>query len=265
MFIDTHTHICPDKIAEAATKQAAEFFKTTPEGLMSLSGLLAHMERCGIDASVTFCVAEKPSVVRPANDFLMKVCDNKRVIGLGTLHPDFEDYKAEIRRLRAGGIKGIKFHSLIQDLYPDEERLMRFYPEMGDDMIAYFHMGQGSGHPSEPVKATPERLARVLEAFPQLKVVAAHFGGYGMVQEAMKHLAGKNLYFDTCWTPPLPKPDPKLATDMIKKHGANRFLFGTDYPFGNGLGDRDWLMRLPLSDREKERILGDNARELFGI
>ena len=263
MIIDSHTHIYPDKIAEIIAKQSAASMHSELEGPMNLSGLLAHMQRCGIDASATFCVAEKPSVVKSANDFLMKVCDNRRIIGLGTLHPDFEDYKAEIRRLRAGGIKGIKFHSLFQGLYPDEERMMRFYPEMGDDMIAYFHMGQDPGRPSDTVKATPERLARVLEAFPKLKVVAAHFGALGMLEEATKHLLGKNLYFDTCWT--ISKPDPKLVADFVKKQGANRFLFGTDYPFGNGQTDRKWIMSLPLSDKDKGRILGDNAKELFRI
>src|SRR3972149_6891988 len=131
MIIDTHTHVVPDRIAPVVERKTAEHFASAGmklHGPMTIAGLLAAMDRCGIDRSAVFCVAEKPAVVRAANDFLAQHRANKRFILMGSIHPDTEDPKEEIDRLRRAGFKGVKFHSLFQDFYPDEERMLRIYP-----------------------------------------------------------------------------------------------------------------------------------------
>ena len=267
MIIDAHTHVYPERIAQVIVEKTVgdlgEGEGAKLYGPMTIPGLLSAMERGGVDISITFCIAERPEVVRAANDFVMTHCDRNRLRPLGTIHPDFEDYKAEMDRLRQNGIKGVKWSSLFQNFYPDEERMMRLYQAMGDDMIAYFHMGRASGKYAEHCKATPERLVRVMEIFPKLRVVAAHFGGMGMLEDTRKHLFGKNLYLDTAWT--LGELDPGLVAGMIKEHGPDRVLFGTDYPFGDAVKDVAFIHSLPISQEDKERILWKNAKELFGI
>jgi predicted TIM-barrel fold metal-dependent hydrolase len=267
VIIDTHTHVYPEKIAkvveEMATKDVSDESKLY--GPMTIPGLLSSMNKNGVDISLTFCVAEKAEVVRAANDFLMKSCDRKRIFGLGTIHPDFEDYEAEINRLRSNGIKGVKWNSLFQGFCLDDERMFRLYEAMGDDMIAYFHMGKGPGKYAEHYNSTPDKLARVLAAFPRMKVVAAHFGGLKMLEEVKKYLIGKNLYLDTSWSPSTGELDPALIADIVRQHGSDRIVFATDYPFCDTKKDIDAISRLPLSDEDKERIFWRNASELFGL
>ena len=267
MIIDTHTHVYPEKVAKAVEEVSTRDMEGEAKlsGPMTLPGLLASMERNGVDVSVTFCIAEKPSVVKPANDFIIEACDRKRVFGLGTLHADFEDYEVEINRLRSSGIKGIKWNSLFQGIALDDERMLRLYEIMGDDMIAYFHMGRGPGkHLAEHDKSTPDKLVRVLAAFPKLRVVAAHFGGLKMLAEAHQ-LVGKNLYLDTSWTPTVGELDPKTVADLIMEHGPDKVLFATDYPFADAGEEIKAISKLPLSDEVKERIFGKNAQELFAL
>lgn len=267
MIIDTHTHVYPDKIArvieEMAVKDVAEGARLY--GSLTVTGLLAAMERSGVDISFTFCLAEKPSVVVKSNDFLIESCDRKRLFGLGTMHPDFEDYEVEINRLRDNGIKGIKWSSLFQGFRLDDERMFRLYGAMGDDMVAYFHMGRGPSKYAGHTNSTPDMLARVLKAFPRMKVVAAHFGGLKMLEEARTYLIGKNLYLDTAWTDGLNSLGLDVITDLVKRHGSDKILFGTDYPFCDVKKEIEAVYRLPLSDEAKERILWKNARELFNI
>jgi len=268
MIIDTHTHVYPEKIAKAVEEVSSRDMEggASLSGPMTIPGLLDSMERNGIDTSITFCIAERPGVVKPSNDFIIKACDRQRVIGLGTLHPDFEDFEAEINRLRSSGIKGIKWNSLFQGVSLDDERMFRLYEIMGDDMIAYFHMGRGPGkHYAEHDKSTPDRLLKVMEAFPEMKVVAAHFGGLKMLEEAKTQLAGKNLYLDTSWTPTMGELDPGAVADLIMQHGPDKVLFATDYPFTDVGKEIKAVSSLPLSDSVKERIFWRNAKELFNL
>ena len=251
MIIDTHTHVYPEKIAKAVEEAA---LKGVAEGTKLYDSI-----------TIAFCLTEKPGQVRAANDFLMESCDRRRLFGLGTMHPDFDDYEVEINRLRSNGVKGIKWSSLFQGFTLDEERMFCLYEAMGDDMIAYFHMGRGPSKYTEHNNSTPDKLARVLEAFSKMKVVAAHFGGLKMLGEAREYLIGKNLYLDTAWTDGLDNLDPALVADIVKEHGSDKILFGTDYPFCDVKKEIEAVYRLPLSDEDKERILWKNACELFGL
>ena len=123
MIINTHTHICPDKIAKIVEDNFSSQFGSIYSSF-KVSSLLDDMVKCGVDISVVFCIAERPEVVKAANDFVISQQDNKKIIALGTIHPDFEDYKQEIARLKQSGIRGIKFSSIFQGFYPDEDRML---------------------------------------------------------------------------------------------------------------------------------------------
>lgn len=265
MIIDIHTHICPDRIAKVVEEISSRRFGTL-YGSMTLNALLLSMEECNIDISVVFNIAERPEVVKPANDFIIKVSDNKKIIGFGTIHPDFEDYKAEIKRLKTNNIKGVKFHSLIQGFFVDEPRMLRIYEELEkEDIICIFHCGKDPADPLSPPKTSPQKLAKVLNIFPKLKVIAAHFGGLYMLEEVREYLVGRNLYFDTSWTPSLKVLDPLQITEIIKNHGSNKILFGTDYPFTPRKEQINWIKELPLNEEDKQRILWINAQQLFNL
>ncbi len=266
MIIDTHTHICPDKIAPIVANNTVERLGIKIYGDFTVRGQLSAMDRWGINASQVFCVAEKPSVVQAANDFVASVCDGQRLFGLGTLHPDYENFEEEIDRLKAMKLKGVKFSSTFQDFFVDEERMLRIYQKLSDnDMIVYFHVGKESALSTEEVKTSPQGLARVLEIFPRLKVVAAHFGGLGMLEEVEEYLIGKDIYLDTAWAPSVDMLNPEVIVPIIKKHGPEKIFFGSDYPFNDTQREVNWISKLPIGTEEKERILWKNANEFFGF
>ena len=69
MVIDFHTHIFPDKIAAKTIAHLEEVgnIKAATDG--TLNGLLASMERCGVDMSVILPVATKPSQFESIQNF----------------------------------------------------------------------------------------------------------------------------------------------------------------------------------------------------
>ena len=96
-----------------------------------------------------------------------------------------------------------------------------------------------------------------------MKTVAAHFGGYTEWDSAEKTLVGTDVYFDTSST--LFKLPMEKALNMIKMHGVEKFLFGTDFPMWDALVEIQRVESLGLSDDENEKIFYKNAASLLGL
>lgn len=99
----------------------------------------------------------------------------------------------------------------------------------------------------------PERMARVLDAVPHLKVICAHLGGWSIWSEAWRVLAGReNVWVDTSSS--LYALEPEEAARIIRRYGADRVFFGTDYPMWRPEEEMERFLRLPLTGEEQERI-----------
>ena len=268
-MIDTHTHIFPDKIAAKAARrfQAAVGDAIPLAGDFTLRDLKAYMKRCGIEAVVTFCVGERPEVVVPANNFLIEIMDNQTIFSFGTILPNMEDPVGEVRRIQGKGIKGIKFHSLFQPIRARDENLFPIYDAMAEaGMIAYFHVGKDPVNPSHPPETGPQDVAHLKERFPALQIVAAHFGGLFMLDEARKWIIGRDIYIDTCWGPNIQGLKADLVVDLIRQHGAGKVLFATDYPAtSDPVPQIRWFKDLPVEEKEQQLIFRENARRLLGL
>lgn len=133
-------------------------------------------------------------------------------------------------------------------------------------MIVFLHAGGSRTKRTTDIEASPHRIARVMDLFPQLRIVAAHFGGSNMLEESKKYLVGRNLYLETAAPPSLESRIPKdTVVEMIKAHGANKIVFGTDFPLSHRRKEAEYIQKLPLSPEEKERILWKNAVELLKL
>jgi predicted TIM-barrel fold metal-dependent hydrolase len=52
---------------------------------------------------------------------------------------------------------------------------------------------------------------------------------------------------------------------MIRMHGANRILFGTDAPWQDPSSILSEFLKLPLTDKERRTICYESAFELFKL
>jgi predicted TIM-barrel fold metal-dependent hydrolase len=102
-----------------------------------------------------------------------------------------------------------------------------------------------------------------MDRFPKLRIIAAHLGGYCFWEEALTELAGRELYLDTSST--LPYVPETLLREIIRKHGAERLLFGSDYPLNTPGRERQCFdAKLGwLNSGEKDAICGGNAQKLL--
>jgi uncharacterized protein len=259
-IIDIHTHAWPDSVAEKAVTSLTHSGTLTASYDGSIVGLLGAMDVSGVDCSVVQPVATKPSQVAGINDWVAGI-SSARIIGFGAMHPDAEDPAAEIARMATLGIRGFKLHPEHQAFAPDEPRMAAIYDAaVAHDMTILFHAGHDELH--ETLRGTPESFAAVLDAYPDLRVVLAHLGGYRVWNHVAEVLVGRDVYLDTAYTlGHLPDAD---FVEIVHAHGAEKVLFGSDGPWTDAGAEIAWLRGLPLRAGVIEAVLGGNAERLLG-
>lgn len=262
-IIDVHAHVFPDELAARAVQQLAGRSGEQAVTDGTAAGLEASMRAAGIQLSVTQPVATKGSQVPSINSFAIRLNERPSLVNFGSLFPGYDGNAAEIRRLREAGIKGVKFHPDYQQFFVDEERLFPLYRALADaGLIAFFHAGVDIGLPP-PVHGTPDRIARVLDAFPGLTVVAAHFGGFKMWDDVERHLLGRDLWLDTSFT--LPYMPAERFVRMARAHGIGRVLFGTDSPWADQSAEVALMTNTGLTDEELDGVFYWNAAGLLRL
>ena len=68
------------------------------------------------------------------------------------------------------------------------------------------------------------------KAFPKLKMVMAHMGGWKQVAAFIDHAVGMDVYIDTSFT--LGYCTQEQIAEIFLKHSTDRILFATDTPWG---------------------------------
>jgi len=265
MVIDFHTHIFPDKIAARSIAALANVSGITAATDGTLKGLLDSMEKNNVDLSIILPVVTKPSQFESVNKFAVEVNQKYKgkLISFGGIHPDSEDYKAELNRIKELGLPGIKLHPDYQGVMIDDPRYMdiiRYADSLG--LIIMVHAGVDIGLP-EPVHCPPDKAKKVIDAIKPDKLILAHFGGWKQWEEVYELLAGENVYFDTSFI--FDYIEQEVFFKILKKHGHEKVLFATDSPWSD-VGKAVEVMRsMPLAQNVIEDILSGNARKLLSL
>lgn len=264
MMIDFHVHAFPDAVAQKAIPTlSACCGGVIPFYDGTVSSLKRHLTENGVDQAVVLNIATNVHQQKKVNDFAISLLSEPQLIPFGSVHPDSPDALSELERLKAAGIRGIKFHPDYQHFFVDEERLFPIYEKIAElGLITVFHAGVDIGYPA-PVHCTPERLARVLDRFGDAPVVAAHFGGYMLWEEVVEHLCGTKAYLDTAFS--YGKIPPDFAKKILAAHDIHRILLGSDLPWSTAADEARLIRSLGLSKETVEQILSINAKSLLGI
>lgn len=263
--IDAHCHIYPDKIAHKAAGAICKFYDSSeviPHGDGTVGMLVANGTDAGIDRFIVQSVATTPHQVASINHFISDTVKNSngRLFGLGTLHPDSENQAEDVQNIIDLGLHGVKLHPDIQGFKIDDYRCLKIY-ELCEKAGLPILMHTGD---SRFDNSNPNRLLPVLQIYTNLTVIGAHLGGWSMWEEASKKLAHTpNLYVDCSSS--MQWLSNEKTVEIIRRYGADRVLFGTDYPMWSPKEELDRLMSLGLKKDELEMILSGNAKKVFKL
>ena len=258
-IVDSHAHIFPIKISDKAVKSIGDFYDIGMGGKGRADELIKKGSSIGVTNYVVHSVATVPKQVAAINDYIaLEIDKHPELIGLATLHPDLEDIRGEVDRAESMGLKGIKLHPDFQEFNIDCDAALKIYEAVDGRFPILVHMGD-----SRTQFSKPHRLRRVMEMFPNQIFIAAHFGGYSDWDEAEEYIIGQNCYIDTSSS--LHALSKERAVKMIRNHGVDKVLFGTDYPMWDYREELDKFMALDLTEEERVKILGQNTLKLFNV
>ncbi len=279
-IVDAHVHIFPDEIVQhrerfmARDRWFAQLYAPERARLATMHDLVESMDGAGIDLSVAcgFPWMDQ-GLCRYHNDYLCEASRiyPDRIAWLAIASPMAGE--AAARSLNdafddgASGLGELNADAQGFDLDDPEQLAPILEICQVRDKPAMFHVSEPIGH-DYPGKgaSTPARILNMLQSFPGLRVVAAHWGGGLPFYELMPEVraATANLAYDSAASTYL--YDHKVFETVVELVGEHRVLFGSDFPV---------LKQLPLLNKCKSRpgfsdstlaaMLGENAVRMYGL
>lgn len=263
MIIDIHTHIFPGPLAAKTLPWIKSFTDIQYRVDGTGEELKRSMERCGVDVSVTMPIVTRPGTMHKINDYAAQQARQWGFLSFGSVHPEEKGWRQELRRFRELGLCGLKLHNDYQGFWFDSK-------ECRDVLEAAFSEGLPVLlHPgNDPVSAdihrcTPKMLRDALPLLTQGKFIAAHMGGHMMLDEAMEHIIGRDIYMDISMISTYNPPE--RCREAILAHDPDKLLFGTDSPWDGQDEAIAFLRSLELGTELEEKIFSKNARKLLSI
>jgi len=258
LIIDAHTHIHTRREGFGPAFDAR------------LEALLAAMEQSGVAQAVVLPI---DSLV--PNELVVDACRAfpDRLIGFASVDPRkgkvaAEDLEFAVKEL---GLKGLKLHPRLQNLDQTHGEAIVYLVAAARDLgipvlIDAFYYGAAS-YLLDPLQL----IASLSPAVPHSRIIVAHMGGHKVLDALMIVKQNPNLLMDISFTP-LYFEGATVEKDIsfaIRKLGPERLLFGSDFPQMDMRKSLDKALKLldgaGFDARQKDLVLGSNARELLAI
>jgi aminocarboxymuconate-semialdehyde decarboxylase len=217
----------------------------------------------------------------------------KRLIGLGGVPLAAPALAvAELTRcMRDLGLAGVGISTMARDMELGDAALRPFWQKAEElGAVVYIHpagntrprfekwyLWNSIGQAFEEAMAIASLMYEgILDAFPQLKICISHGGGYmpyymgriarnylekpatrvNMKKSPAEYL--RMLCYDSCVY------ETEVLEALVKRVGADRVVLGSDYPVGEPK-PVEFVESCALSGDDKEKIIGLNAAQLFGM
>lgn len=263
MVIDFHTHAFPANIAAKATSK--NYIKPILDG--SYDSLSQSMTTYGIDRSLILPVSTKEGMSEGLNIKAAKISEitgDTRLLSFGSIFPGENDWPKLTEQVKELGLKGIKIQPSFQNCILSDKKvfdLVNYALSIG--LYVLIHVGPDYPKVS-PECSTPKMAANMLTLLNDCsRLIFAHLGGYNYPMDAYEYVAGSGCYLDTSMCTEAMGKDTMYR--IIKKHGSDRVLFGSDSPwYSQGQAIED-IKSLNLSKEELDKILYKNASQILQL
>ena len=276
-IIDFHTHIMSPWAHEHRDELSRSdpcfgMLYSNPKARLATADELVHsMDEAGIGSSVVLNVGwSNHNMCVRTNDYLLESASRwpQRIIPFCMVQPAAHDLALrELERCASAGARGIG--ELRPDLqgysFGDAELLAPLVDAtIASGMVLLVHASEPVGH-VYPGKGTvtPDQPLAFAGAFPDARLVCAHWGGglpfYALMPEVASALA--NVSYDTAATQFLYRQD---VFDLVARIvGSKHILFGSDFPLIGQRRALDHVRSAKLGDTIESAILCSNAARIL--
>jgi aminocarboxymuconate-semialdehyde decarboxylase len=238
-----------------------------------------------------------PRIAAASNEHVAEVCATHpdRLVGLGHVSLQFPEIAAQQvgTILDSLGLKGIEIGTRAEGVDLDDPLLDPFWSAVESrsapvfihpsgttlgKRVAKYYLGNIVGNPLDTTIALTNLIfGGVLERFPNLRVVAAHGGGYlpsyfsrsthgYEVRPEARAIPHPPLHYLRRITVDNLVYEPEFLAHLVNVVGASNVVLGTDYPFDMGQDNPvDLLDAIGLSSDDAQRVKSENALRLLGM
>jgi len=279
MIIDIHTHLFSKDVREnrgdyfAAESAFRLLYESPKSKIVSAEETIAAMDEDGVDVSVVFGFPWRNlDTARNNNDAVADAAARypQRLVGFCCLDPTIPGAEKEVARCLDAGLSGVGELAFYESGI-GEGALDRLSPIMDlcreRNVPVMIHTNEPVGH-LYPGK-TPNTLAeiyRLVKRYAQNRIILAHWGAglffYMLLKKEVAE-AFTGMWVDTAASPFLYRPE--IYTVAAEIFGAEKILFGTDWPLLRPSRYFKEIEEANLSDSDRKKILGENARQLLGL
>ena len=275
-LIDWHLHCyLPDhRSSEDAALQKLR--KVVGDGQAEPERLRAVVDAAGLDQFVIISLPRRPDVHTPHEFIAEQVARFPgRAVGFASVDPRDPGAADEFERaVTTHGLSGLKISPTYQAIDPRGPECWRLY-EIADHHRTPVMFHCGGAYTGSLEWADPCLLDKVAMAFPDLKLVVAHFGQPYMEQTAILMRKNGNVYADISARTHRPWQLYNGVMIAIEYKVADRLLFGSDFPVRTPAvaieefrGINDWgagvtMPRIP--EDTIEAILHERPLSMLGI
>ncbi len=278
MYFDFHTHVFPDKIAERAVATLAKKAEDAmgvqgchrPHTNGTFEGLKRSMRDYGLDGSLVLPVCTKPEQFDAVNKYAAEINGKDGIYSFGGIHPDCSDIEGKLDYVKSLGLKGVKLHPAYQNCMIDDTRNLKIVEHcMKIGLYCLFHAGWDIAYPDTdfcPAEKVAKAFAPLFEKYNEKEhphIILAHLGGVKSLDKTVDILSGLPIYLDTAYI--LEQTPTEDIMAVVRAHGAERILFGSDSPWQHQGVCKARLEALPLTDTERELISHKNALKILEV
>ncbi len=273
MIVDFHVHIFPPDVIARRDELAARdpwfgaLYSNPQAKMASAEDLLAAMAADGVDVSVACAFGwSDQGLAEACNDYLMDAmrgscgrivalagvqprsgvraiaelerCARAGMLGIGELMPHGQGYRLSDVALLAPLMEAVAAHGLFLLTHTSEP-------------VGHLYHGKGDVHPAE--------LEVFIRAFPQVRVVAAHWGGGFPFYELMPevHAVAANVWYDSAASLYLYRPE--IFALAARAAGLEKLLWASDFPLLSQRRMLAYARSSGLSEAQLAMVLGGNA------
>lgn len=271
MIIDVHAHpVFLGMPIHPGVHQLSEVYYSRKALLLTLEDFVKELDRAGVDRVVLLTVCWKAQPARERNKMIAEITRQypDRFIGFASFDPNTgQEAVVEVEyAVKELGFAGVKTIAQNVEVFYNDPRCYPIYEkvqELGIPIL--FHTGPSFLH-TRTRFGDPMTLEDVALDFPKMKIILAHMGMQRYMDVHSLLVRHPNVYADLSFWPLHPSYRPLIPWSLLEETVPDKILLGSDFPVGQTPSEAiEAVKMLPVGEKFKSQILGENAARLLGL
>jgi len=249
MIIDAHAHVSPTSYGSTEKYLRVSRQSGIDKGVVCPGGVI-DVRRTSDDVA-----GGKRPPFAPHNDYVARsVESNPGLYGVACLNPCDPEAAHNLDRCLKKGFRGLMVTPLVHKLSFLDNNMAELASLCGERGVPII------SHSAGRAGASTVDYVALARKFPGTNFILEHMGAPPADMEATEAAAElDNFFLETSLG------NYMHILETVKRAGASKVIFGSEYPLSHPAVELQKILLLEISEHDREKILGENIRELMRI